>query len=280
MSGRRKYKRASTRIARRNKIKKNISLFLKISLPIVLFIGFIFLTRAEFLQVKNFKVLGAETVTTENIKNTAFNFILGNRFLFIPKSNIIFLNKEKLTNLLLSKFTRLKKVEIDKHFFNKSINIKVIERKAKFKWCTKENQCFFMTKDGLVFEKILRIASSTKIASNRQNLDTLIIFKGLLKGNPLMKNFATPEEMQSYLKLVEIFKKVGFKVSSINIKFSDKAIAKTNVGDIIFNPKETNLSLVTENTILLINKIKNKNPSAQFDYIDARFGNKFYYKLR
>jgi hypothetical protein len=51
------------------------------------------------------------------------------------------------------------------------------------------------------------------------------------------------------------------------------------MGDIIFNPEGVDLSLVAQNTILLINEVKGKNPSAQFNYNDARFDNKFFYKL-
>jgi hypothetical protein len=85
--------------------------------------------------------------------------------------------------------------------------------------------------------------------------------------------------MQNYSSFIESFKNAGFQITSINIESTDKATAKSNTGDIIFSPDETDLSTVAKNIILLINDIKHKTPSAQFNYIDARFGNKIFYKL-
>ena len=125
-----------------------------------------------------------------------------------------------------------------------------------------------MSKDGLVFESYSAEATRGKV-----------IFGGILDGDPLMKNFATPEKMQNYSNLIRVFKEAGFEVSSINIESSDKAVAKIEIVDIIFNPEEENLSLTAENVVLLINELKSKNSSTTFNYIDARFNNKIFYKL-
>ena len=266
---RNKYNRASSRIARRSKMKKIFNLFLKIGLPTAVFVGFILLSRAEFLQVKNFEVMGTETIPQKDIKNVASDFISGNNFFVVPRSNIFLLNKEKLVAALLSRFGRLERVAVNKLFFSESIELSIIERRADFLWCSPQEQCFFMTKDGFIFEK-----SNSAEAS----LDK-ISFRGNLEGDPLMRDFVTPEKMQNYLKLIEVFKNAGFEISSINIESADKAVAKSSMGDIIFDPGETNLSLTAQNAVLLINDIKNKNPSARFNYIDTRFGNKVFYKL-
>jgi len=275
-----RYKKASSRIARRGKIRRIFSISLKIGLPVVFLVGLIFLLRANFLQIKNFEVLGAETIQPTEIKNVAANFISGNKFFLIPKSNILFLNEGSLSATLLSKFGRLEKVEISKNFFNKQVGLKVTERKAEFLWCSSLDTCFFMTKDGLVFENAGFTGSDFLTSSvNRIEPINKIIFKGLLAGNPLMKNFATPVKIENYLKFVQVFKDAGFEIFSIDIQSTDKAVAKSNIGDIIFNPEEPDLSTVAQNTILLIKETQSKNPTARFNYIDARFGNKFFYKL-
>jgi hypothetical protein len=261
-----RYKKASSKIARRSKAKKIFGLVLKIGLPVAFLVGLVFLLRADFLQVKSFEIVGVSDISAESIKNTASGFISGSRFFIIPKSNILFLNKQKLAAALMSQFGRMEKVDINKQFLSGSVDLKISERKGDFLWCSLQDECFFMTKEGLVFEK-------TENAGDR------VIFRGILTGNPLMKNFATPAKMQNYLKLTQVLKDAGFEVGSINIESSDRAVAKSNVGDIIFNPEETDLSLVAQNVILLINDVKGKNPSAEFNYIDARFGNKIFYKL-
>jgi cell division septal protein FtsQ len=267
-----RYKKASSRIAKRNKVRSFLGLFLKIGLPVAFLVGLVFLLRADFMQVKNFEISGAETVLQENIKNIASGFASGTFFFAIPKSNILLLNKSKLASVLLSDFGRLEKVEVSKNFFNGKIDLKITERKADFLWCSLQDECFAMTKDGFIFESYSALAPLDKI-----------IFRGNLTSNPLMKNFDTPERIQNYLKLVDVLKTANFEVSSINIESSDRAVAKTKinntVSDIIFNPAQVDLSLTAQNVILLINEIKRKTPSAEFNYIDARFDNKMFYKL-
>jgi hypothetical protein len=233
----RRYKKASSRIAKRRKIRRYFGLFLKISLPIAFFVGFIFLLRANFLQVKSFEVIGADTVPVESIKNISSNFISGTKFFVIPKSNILLLSKADLAAALLSKFGRLEKVDVSKQFFSDSIKLSVLERKPDFLWCSDQDKCFFMTKDGYVFEQSDFTSQSGILAGK-------MIFGGLLTGNPLMKNFSAPEKMQNYSSFIEAFKNGSFQISSINIESSDKATAKSNTGDIIFSPDETDLSTV------------------------------------
>src|SRR3990167_2125254 len=271
-----RYKKTSSIIAKRRKARRYVGIFLKISLPVAFFIGLVFLLRADFLQVKSFEVLSAETVQTESIKNAASDFISGTNFFLLPRSNILFLSKANLAAALLSKFGRLENVEVNKQFFSRSIKLSVSERKEDFLWCSDQGKCFFMTKDGFIFD-----LASFVVADK-------VIFRGLLSGNPLMKNFSTPEKMQNYLGFIEILKNAArpnaaggqdFQISSINIESNDKATAKSNTGDIIFSPDEEDLSTVAQNVILLINNIKSKTPSAKFSYVDARFGNKIFYKL-
>jgi hypothetical protein len=275
-----KYKRASSKIVKRNKTRRIFGLVLKIGLLIAFFIGLIFLLRAGFLQIKSFEILGTETIPPEDIKDTASNFASGTKFFLIPKSNILFLSKEKLATTLLLAFPRIEKINTNKQFFSGSIELTIAERKADFLWCLSLSDCFFMDKTGFIFEKS-NLTKPVFLASSLKESEPLnrMIFTGILEDHPLMKNFASPEKMQNYLNFAEVLKNNGFEVISINIESSDRAIAKSNIGDVIFNPEEIDLSSVAQNVVLLINEIKGKNPFARFQYIDARFGNKVFYKL-
>ncbi len=264
-----KYKKASARIARRSKIKTYFNIFVRIAVPVGILLILIFIARADFLQVQNFEVLGAETVNQEQVNQVASSFIAGQRFLVIPKSNILFLDEDKLASTLLSDFTRFEKVDIDKKFLSKRVELKITERQPEFLWCSGDNTCFLMSSDGLVFDSV------GQSLEKREK----IIFQGVLEGNPVLQNFATAERMQNYAKLIEVFKNNKISISAINIESEDKATADTNIGSIIFSPGEADLSTTAQNAVLLINEVRTKNPSARFQYIDARFGNKMFYKL-
>jgi len=261
-----RYKKASSRIAERRKKRRYFVLVLKLFVPAVFLVAIFWCLRANFLQIKDFTILGAETVSSEEIKKVANNFISGNKFVVIPKTNILFLNKEELTDVLLSEFLRLEKVEIGKQFFDNVVELKVAERSADFLWCSALDQCFFMNMSGLIFEKT-------------ENVDGKLIFKGIVIGDPLMQNFSSASKIQDYIKFVDTFKIENINTSIIDINSPDKGILHTNFGEIFFSPDDPNLSLVAQNVILLIKETKDKKPNAEFQYIDARFGNKMFYKL-
>lgn len=262
----RRYKKASSRIVKRRKLRGYLSLLIRLSFPFAILILSLFFLKSDFIQIKSFEILGAETISSQDVETYAKDFVSGNRFILIPKTNILFLNKEKLATALLSQFSRLEKVDVDKNFFSKKIELNLVERKSDFLWCSFSGECFSMNKNGLVFEK------------EEKNADKLI-FQGIIEGNPLMKNFASAVKIQNYLKFVDILKNAGFETILIKIESADKAIAKTDIGEIIFNPSDENLSEIAQNIILLIDETKNKVPAAEFQYIDARFGNKMFYKL-
>lgn len=261
-----RYKKSSSRIAKRNNARRVFGLILKIGLPIIFLVGIIFILRADFLQIKDIVVLGAETVSAENLKATVQNQTLGNRFFIIPRTNILFLSKDKLVDTLLTTFPRLEKVEINKQYFSKRIVLKVLEREADFLWCTSSEGCFYMNRSGLIFEK-------------GEDDGSKFIFKGSVTGDPIMQSFATQDKIQNYLGFVEKFKEFGIEATYINIESSDKGVLGTSMGEIFFSPTEVDLALVAQNVLLLIDEIKSKNPNAVFEYIDARFGNKMFYKL-
>ncbi|MEK7669572.1 MAG: hypothetical protein AAB350_03250 [Patescibacteria group bacterium] len=271
MQGRR-YNKASSRIAKRNNARRVFGLVLKIGLPIIFLIGIIWCLRADFLQIKNIVVLGAETVSVENLKATALSRTSGNYFFIIPKTNILFLNKQELADTLLTTFPRLEKIEINKQYFSKSIVLKVLKREADFLWClpvqagASPEECFFMNKSGLIFEKA-------------ENLDSKFIFKGNVEGDPIMQSFATADKIQNYLNFIEVFKNAGYGATYIDVESTDKAILGTSIGEVFFSPEEADLALVAQNALLLIDEIMTENPNAVFEYIDARFGNKMFYKL-
>lgn len=263
------YKKASARIARRSKIRKATAKIFQIGFPLVFLVGFFWFARIDFLQIKNFEVAGVKTIPAEELKNLASSFASGNKLFFIPKSNYFVLSKNNLASAITSRFSSAEKIEISKNILNQTAVLKITEREIDSLWCN-DNKCFPMTEEGLVFDW----------PDGIEKRGEEIIFKGLIEGDPIMQNFATPEKMKNYENLISTFKDNKILISEINIESSDKAVAKSNIGNIIFNPEEKDLATVAQNVLLLINEIKSKSPPASFLYLDARFGNKIFYKLK
>lgn len=267
-----RHRGASDRIARRRRAKQSATLFLKSAVLLFILVGAGFLLRADFLKVREFKIEGALSTPVTDLQNTAAALASGTRLGLLPKSNILIFDGENLTRTILEKFTRLEKVEVDKNIFSRKVAVKVVERGAAYLWCSENEECFFMSRDGLIFEKVSPEKSAEAAGK--------IIFKGKLAGAPLLEHFETRERMKNYTNLFEVLSKNQINITAVNFELADKAVAATNLGSIIFNPEEKDLSEAALNIVLLIEDLKTRNPTPHFEYIDARFGNKMFYKVQ
>lgn len=265
-----RHKGASSRIAKRQKVKKYATTIFKSALGLFLLVGTILLARADFLQINDFEIVGAKNISSDGIKNVAASFVAGNKFLLIPKSNILVLDEASLVQTLTKEFTRLGKVEVDKKLFGRRVEVRVEERGAEYLWCSPTDECFFMSDDGLLFEKVSEEKAFEAAGK--------VVFRGVLSNDPLLQYFASLERMRNYTDFMETLAKNNINITSIDVPLPDKAVAETEIGQIIFNPEEADLGSVAFNIILLIEDLKTKNPATQFEYIDARFGNKVFYK--
>lgn len=254
-----------------SKQKFNFKLLVALFFVTVFFLSLVSLLRADFLQVKSFEISGLDSLPAENVKNVASSFISGYKFLILPKSNKIFLDKKGLSENLKQNFGRLESVDVQVSLFGGGPEIKVAERKPDFLWCSGGDECFFMTREGLVFEKV-----ETEWLPAYGNKP---IFRGLLSEDPIGKNFASPSEMKKILDFMKYFSDAGFEIGGISFELGNKAVINTNAGNIIFNPEENSLASSSRNAILLIRNERDKNPGARFEYIDTRFGSKLFYKL-
>lgn len=253
------------------KTKFNFKLFAVLFFVLVFFVGLFSLLRADFLRVKSFEISGADTVSKENLASAASAFVSGSKFLILPKSNKIFLDEESLSEHLMRSFGRLESVSVERAIFGSALKIKVTERTPDFLWCLAEGECFFMSSEGLVFEKVE--------AGWLPAYDDRPVFSGVLSADPIGKNFASPEDMRKYQNFMKDFVDAGFEVGGMSVELENKAVMNTNVGDIVFNPEENTLASSSRNAILLIKDERSKNPSARFEYIDTRFGSKLFYKI-
>lgn len=267
MYKRRRFRGASSRIKRRSKAKHFFSVLFKVGLPAFLFASAIYVLRADFIQLKKVEISGNKEIKTEQIEKLALNSMTGNYFWFIPKSNMLLFDEKDLAAKILEEFKRAESAKVSKSVRG-SLEVAIKERRGDFIWCSASEECFLMDRNGLIFVDALRKEIAGKI-----------IFRGGIAGDPIMKNFTEAETMQNYLKASEILGNAGFNVLSINLELPNKAVFETETGDIFLNPEE-DLSDSVSNAILLITEIKSKNPSAIFEYIDARFGNKVFYKLQ
>lgn len=266
MQGKSRFSKASSRIGKREKTKKKLKNILRVGVPTLLVVLFVFVSRLDSLQVSNINVLGAVAVSGDDVKNATLESLEGNYLYLIPKSNILFFKKDALASVIKSEFPTIKDLNIEREI-DGSVNIKVLERLPDFVWCNSGVGCFLMSKDGMIFAE-----------STADDIANKIIFKGVLSDNPITKTLDSGERMQIYEETIDTLSESDINVKEVNIESSLKVTFKSDMGDIILNPEDKNIKESVQNAILLIEDTKVKKKDTKFEYIDARYGSKLFYK--
>lgn len=257
----------------RYKKRANSSLkFLPFLLLFVLFVlGGVFLVRADFLKVTEIAIESGELVPRESVALLANTFMSGNKLLFIPRSNIFFVDSKELEKQIASQFGGVENVEVDRKFFSTGLDIKLGERRAEFVFCSFTEggeSCANMSRDGFIFEEV---------DGDIDRQGKIVFYSS--EGRDFMRTFIdTRERVDNYMRFLDSFGSKGFQVFSVNIGSLDQSVFDTSIGKIIFNPSDDPYS-AAQNAGLLIEDVRKQNPEAVFEYIDTRFGNKMFYKL-
>ncbi len=256
----------SSKISKRNKRRRTFKLALFVALPIAVLAGLVFFLRLSVFQIQNIEVVGAVTLSQEQIKSIGAEYISGAYLGVIPRSNILFADTHKLEDSIKSTFGKVESVKIDRNA-DGNLKIKIKEKTAVALWCRAED-CFLLDHGGVVYAR----ASESEKAGK-------VVFSGAIGGDPIGKQLMGEEEMGYYFALVEKLGSAGIETSQITLESADKTILRTSLCDIVVLPEERDAGKTAENLLLLVDTERKKNGEVRFEYIDARFMNKMFYKI-
>jgi len=221
---------------------------------------FYFVVFSSFFQIKEIKISGNKKVSAEEIRNNITKQV-NKKIIFFNTKSIFLADLKEINEILLEKFPRIAKVDLNREFPG-SLSAQIEERKPVAVFCNSE--CFFIDKNGVIFENISEIPSEILIIKT-ENIDKELNF---LKGAKILEK----EQLNQILKINSKLKDdLKIPVEEI-LAISKKRInAKTSEGwEIYFNPERDLEWQLAELSILLKKRIppeKRKN----IEYIDLRF---------
>jgi cell division septal protein FtsQ len=253
--------------------KKNKNLFKVVSIFILftIFVGLIgYLLRLPSIQVSQINISGASSIASDDIKNALLELTSGNKILVVPRSNTFLLSEKDLENRLMEEFQAIESIKINTKGRN-TLLVEIIERVPRALWCRREDKgdCFFIDNSGLIFEPI----------KTQDDLVDKIYFYTDIEGDVLGKYIASKQEISNFWSAIEFLAENAVSVQSIELVSKDKVNIQTDIGRIVLNPLEEDILDILENVLLLVLKEREKKENAVFEYLDARFGNKIFYKL-
>ncbi len=239
----------------------------------VLFGLLVYLSRLEMFRVFDTYITGAVLVEKYELGEEVNSFLSGNVFFFFPKNNIFIYDKKELISYLENKFPRIESIKA--RFDGEStLSLEITERSPYALWCNSldEEECFFMDKNATVYSKAPKFSG-----------DAYFKYYGLIEGDPLgQKYFSDIELFNSLGQFINYTEKLN--LSPFYLKILDNGQYELYLlegGRILFDSEST-LDQVAFNleAILTSPDLASTTSFKNLDYIDLRFGNKLFYKLK
>lgn len=232
--------------------------------------------RLPAWQIIKIEVRGIETLSAEEIKSSVRDLLRGEYATLIPKSSFFLAQSEAIGQSLKKQFLRIAAVDVHKEFPDE-LQISVQERKLWGIFCNDllekndNTQCFYIDTNGVGYERAPRSIGSLilKIHSDQEEL--------------LLGEYIIEEPLARRMQFISAELKRAFGIETIGYMFLSRLPREIRVVtadgfQIYFNREDDFRNTFRVLKTVLEEEIKEKRPT--LEYIDLRFGNKVFYKLR
>ena len=271
----------------RKRRNKKILKYVLIILILFFVVGFLsYISHRSQIRISKVEFSGQVLVNQSDVKEKTFDFLNGSYLWLFPKNNVFLYPNKDLKKYLTNQFKRIETINIHLKDF-RTLSIEITERKLFALWCdnaTRQSQTSIV-EDGSITEQCYFMDNTGTIFAEAPNFSGDAYFKyyGLVSSdNPIGKEYlASSTEFTDIAKFVDTVRDLSLKPLYIIGKDNGQfVITLFSLGEIYFDTKEP-MSKVGENLKALMRTpaFANLN-NISIDYIDLRFGNKLYYKLK
>jgi len=256
------------RLAERRKQIRKILFILAGIMLFALFWGVVRLSYIDVARIQHISVIGAEKLSPQKLGIDAWRAVGDTRWGIFSGRNILLYDASSIKEMLLKKYPRIKEITVKTSIPKKEIILAMQEYQEYAQWCRTEDECYFLTKDGYIFDTV-----------HTKNPAFVSIFGGNDAKQPLRTN-VLPQFFNSLTHLLEaLHDDLHLTITKVTLKERD-GFFSTKDGWFIKIPLDTPTDITLLNLQTLLNTEEIKQAMGALEYIDIRFGNRTYYKLR
>lgn len=244
---------------------------------LALLAALIVIARLPALQVKEIVVIGNEVTTDEELRAVVHENLRGNYWFVFPKSNIFLYPRTATENAIKSALARVSAASVSSADLS-TISIEIRERHPDALWCEGEydphdpvpHPCYFVDSDGLIF------AEAPLFSGN-----VFVRYYGLYGGVPVGRQLLELATYREEAYFLQTLPKFSLEPTDV-ILHENNDVTVYLMGDarLLFN-RTHSLGEVLQNldSVLSSEPLEGRE-SLELDYIDLRFGNKIFYRLK
>ena len=238
--------------------------------------GIIFVLRAPRLQIQDIAVRGIKTLDEQAVRERIGAALAGARFYFLPRSSFFLADTGVIASHLKKDFPRIRDAAVAKQFPDK-IEVAITEREFWGVFCngitgSSTPVCAYIDPDGIAYESSPKPQGKLIVSIQSDGREDIAL------GAPAVDQAVMAE-------IHALAEKVPAAIGSVITDFELRARvpseirAETAEGFVlIFKREDEYASILRVLKRVLDGEIKDKR--VLLDYIDLRFGNKVFYKLR
>lgn len=263
--------------------------------------GLYYLLHLPYWQITHISVSGTKSLHESDVESAVGEYLNGSLFHVVPKTNYFFVRPGSLETVLLEKFPRILNVHVHRKFPS-SLAISFAERDMWAFYC---NDSLF-AKEKNDYDRSSRASSTVLVVleSKKQSphpcfyidetgrvIDSAFEYQGSLFETFFEKRSEDPWLGERVLSDADIAffraardaykNNIGAEVVSFEKTdaLPDDYILFTEEGWHVLVPRSADLSLSAKNIKTLLDSVV-KGDRSRLWYIDARFGNKMFFKLK
>lgn len=230
--------------------------------------------RLPYFNIQSVNVQGAEAVSVAEIENIASANLSGSYFYFIPKTNILFYPKQEIAAAVSEAFPRIKNISLGRNQMT-ALSISVGERVAHALWCLPDNsKCYFIDDSNYIFAT----------APTYSNTPFIKYYGGVAtstdKSWPIGSLFVSPAPVSDIETFMTALKGIGINAVSVQVDSNgDLELTEAKGQTVLVSASNFDQTLQNIELVLKQRAVA-KATTTDFEYIDARFGNKVFFKPR
>lgn len=230
-----------------------------------------------WLQVRTVQVEGSQEERSGAVAMLAAEALEGRYFFVIPKKFILLYPKAQVVASVREAFPNFSSIKSKASIFS-GLTIEVVERKPTSLWCgdvvadsdAYASECFYMDETGFIYER-----APTPLPS------LYMRFYGAIEAKPIASVFLSTQIHERFHALTNALKDAELPVESVRIADETDAELYLARGEKILISYNDEPFDIRDRLISVLESEPFKQVgAAKLEYIDLRFGNKVYYKMR
>ena len=227
------------------------------------------LTFHQSVAISSVVVEGTRQISPVQIETATLQALVAHEGMFYSRNTIITADLSAVADRLRKDFPRIEHISVNRYGMN-TIKVSVTERIPFATWCDAagEGVCYHVDETGFIFEE----ASATHVRPS--------LFGGVMQ-EEAMGGYVLPGLFHRLRGFIVAFREIGMDSTAISISDDgvDVRISFEENPDVIVLLDDDPMRVTqTINTARSAAPVKEKY--SNLEYIDARFGNRLYYKSK